>query len=58
MSHLFDLPATSKETGATQALNIRAGQDELSAIDEPEGAGQRRNDSLDRLWLENIERIF
>ena len=59
LSHLFDLPASGNmEVNPSQALNIRAGQDQLSRIDEPEGAGQRRNDSLDKLWLENVERIF
>jgi len=39
-------------------LNIRAGQDSLGRIDEPEGAGQRRGSSMESLWQEVIERAF
>lgn len=58
MAHLFDLPSKGQiDVNPANALNVRAGQDSLSRIDEPEGAGQRQA-SMDRLWQEVIERLF
>lgn len=59
MSHLFETPASSAaELNPANALNVRAGQDTLGRIDEPEGAGQRRGTSMESLWQESIERVF
>ena len=42
MAHLFEMPAqVNIEVNPANALHVRAGQDSLSRIDEPEGAGQR-----------------
>jgi len=58
MAHLFEMPAqTNSEVNPANAIHVRATQDSHSRIDEPEGAGQRQA-SVDRLWLEVIERLF
>jgi len=58
MAHLFEMPAqVNIEVNPANAIHARAGQDSLSRIDEPEGAGQRQA-SMDHLWQEMIERIF
>ena len=54
MSHLFETqflrnktpPSVSMEINPANALNVRSGMDQLSRIDEPEGAMQRRGTSV------------
>ena len=46
------------ELNPANALNVRAGMDQLSRIDEPEGAMQRRGVSVESLWQEIVERVF
>jgi len=47
MSHLFETPPSGNiEINPVNALNVRSGADQLSRIDEPEGAMQRRGTSV------------
>jgi len=47
MSHLFETPpSVSMEINPANALNVRSGMDQLSRIDEPESAMQRRGTSV------------
>ena len=39
-------------------MYARVGQDQLSKIDEPEGAMQRRGTSFESLWHEMVSRSF
>lgn len=46
------------EVNPANAISVRAGADNLSRIDEPEGAGQRRGASIESMWQEIVERVF
>ena len=59
MSHLFDSHGVAAlELNPANPINVRAGQDNFGKIDEPEGAGQRQNSSMESLWQQQLERIF
>lgn len=58
MSHIFESELHgSMDVNHNNALNVRAASDQLSKIEEPEGAMQRRG-SVESLWQEQIERVF
>ena len=50
MDHLFEKAAsTDPDFNSQNPINVRAGQDKLSNIGEPQGAGQSRK-SLESIW--------
>ena len=58
-SHVFEgTTPTNVEVNPANPLNVRAAQDSLARIDEPDGAMQRRGSSMESLWQDAVERVF